>query len=167
MNNIPQQYGTIYARSWMKLDIGIGPFAYRLSPSHPLPHNRLTSCISPIPVITSTRKVQVVGSGAYNSIGWHREIIRDCWTSRLILKGTHLNMGANFLDAWSVDRFLTFADRRYYSFAESSLRKCVQDRIMKEMLGSVKDSIGGGWKVLILDDITTRSELRHWYQSKP
>jgi len=41
-------------------------------------------------------------------------------------------------------------------FTESSLRKSVQDRIMKEMLGSVKDSIGGGWKVLILDDVTTR-----------
>ena len=40
--------------------------------------------------------------------------------------------------------------------AESSLRKAVQDRILQEMLGSVTDSTGGGWKVLILDDVTTR-----------
>jgi hypothetical protein len=40
--------------------------------------------------------------------------------------------------------------------AETSLRRAVMDRVLNEMLGSVKDSAGGGWKVLILDDVTTR-----------
>ncbi len=42
------------------------------------------------------------------------------------------------------------------SFADTALRKAVQDRILSEMLGSVKDKTGGGWKVLILDDVTTK-----------
>ncbi len=42
------------------------------------------------------------------------------------------------------------------SGADSPLRKAVQGRILNEMLGSIKDTTGGGWKVLILDDVTTR-----------
>lgn len=32
----------------------------------------------------------------------------------------------------------------------------VQDRVLNEMLGSIQDTTGGGWKVLVLDNTTTR-----------
>ncbi len=32
----------------------------------------------------------------------------------------------------------------------------MRDRVLEDMLGSVVDSAGGGWKVLIVDDFTTR-----------
>lgn len=32
----------------------------------------------------------------------------------------------------------------------------VQDRVLNEMLGSIQDTAGGGWKVLVLDSTTTR-----------
>ena len=35
-------------------------------------------------------------------------------------------------------------------------RKVVQERVLNEMLGSIQDTTGGGWKVLVLDSITTR-----------
>lgn len=35
-------------------------------------------------------------------------------------------------------------------------KKVVKDRLLNEMLGSVQDGIANGWKVLILDDLTTR-----------
>lgn len=35
-------------------------------------------------------------------------------------------------------------------------RKVVQDRVLNEMLGSIQDTTGGGWKVLVLDSTTTR-----------
>ncbi|KXZ43944.1 VPS45 protein [Gonium pectorale] len=37
-----------------------------------------------------------------------------------------------------------------------SSRKAVKERVLGDMLGSVVDSTGGGWKVLILDEFTTR-----------
>ncbi|KAG2501418.1 hypothetical protein HYH03_001201 [Edaphochlamys debaryana] len=37
-----------------------------------------------------------------------------------------------------------------------SARKAVKERILVDMLGSVQDTTGGGWKVLILDEFTTR-----------
>ncbi|KAG2446991.1 hypothetical protein HYH02_008145 [Chlamydomonas schloesseri] len=37
-----------------------------------------------------------------------------------------------------------------------SCRKAVKERILDDMLGSVKDTTGGGWKVLIVDKFTTR-----------
>lgn len=35
-------------------------------------------------------------------------------------------------------------------------RKVVQERVLNEMLGSIQDPTGGGWKVLVLDSVTTR-----------
>lgn len=35
-------------------------------------------------------------------------------------------------------------------------RKVVQERVLNEMLGGIQDTTGGGWKVLILDSVTTR-----------
>lgn len=35
-------------------------------------------------------------------------------------------------------------------------RKVVQERVLHEMLGSIQDPTGGGWKVLVLDSTTTR-----------
>lgn len=32
----------------------------------------------------------------------------------------------------------------------------VQDRVLNEMLGSIQDTAGRGWKVLVLDSTTTR-----------
>lgn len=32
----------------------------------------------------------------------------------------------------------------------------VQERVLGEMLGSIQDPAGGGWKVLVLDATTTR-----------
>ncbi len=40
--------------------------------------------------------------------------------------------------------------------ADGSIRRAVRDRLLGEMLGSVNDPIGGGWKVLVLDEVTTR-----------
>eukprot|EP00198_Chlamydomonas_reinhardtii_P009447 XP_001698784.1 SM/Sec1-family protein [Chlamydomonas reinhardtii] len=37
-----------------------------------------------------------------------------------------------------------------------SCRKAVKERILDDMLGSVQDTTGGGWKVLIVDKFTTR-----------
>ncbi len=35
-------------------------------------------------------------------------------------------------------------------------RKVVRERVLSDMLGTVVDSVGGGWKVLIMDSFTTR-----------
>lgn len=35
-------------------------------------------------------------------------------------------------------------------------RKVVQERVLNEMLGSIQDPTGGGWKALVLDSTTTR-----------
>eukprot|EP00879_Flechtneria_rotunda_P003010 GHRR01003228.1.p1 GENE.GHRR01003228.1~~GHRR01003228.1.p1 ORF type:complete len:663 (+),score=201.56 GHRR01003228.1:278-2266(+) len=35
-------------------------------------------------------------------------------------------------------------------------RRLVRERVLKEMLGTVVDSVGGGWKVLVMDALTTR-----------
>ena len=40
-----------------------------------------------------------------------------------------------------------------------SCRKACRERVLKDMLGSIVDSTGGGWKVLVLDDLTTRRVL--------
>jgi len=32
----------------------------------------------------------------------------------------------------------------------------VQERVLNEMLGSIQDPTGGGWKALVLDSTTTR-----------
>ena len=37
-----------------------------------------------------------------------------------------------------------------------SCRKAVRERILTGMLGSVQDGTGGGWRVLVVDDHTTR-----------
>lgn len=37
-----------------------------------------------------------------------------------------------------------------------SCRRAVKERILSDILGSVQDSTGGGWRVLITDDFTTR-----------
>lgn len=37
-----------------------------------------------------------------------------------------------------------------------SLRQAVKARILEDMLGAVQDTTGGGWRVLVLDDFTTR-----------
>ena len=45
------------------------------------------------------------------------------------------------------------------SFTAESVKKAVRERILVGMLGSIKDTTGGGWKVLILDELTTRFEI--------
>ncbi|MEW5299817.1 MAG: hypothetical protein WDW36_002793 [Sanguina aurantia] len=37
-----------------------------------------------------------------------------------------------------------------------SCRKAVKERLMKDMLGSIQDPTAGGWRVLVLDELTTR-----------
>eukprot|EP00798_Chlamydomonas_sp_ICE-L_P017030 gene17030-23322_t len=42
-------------------------------------------------------------------------------------------------------------------FADAeSLRSACKGRVLTDMLGSINDNTGGGWKVLILDELTTR-----------
>jgi syntaxin-binding protein 1 len=36
------------------------------------------------------------------------------------------------------------------------IRRVVRERILGEMLGSVNDQTGGGWKVLVMDAFTTK-----------
>jgi syntaxin-binding protein 1 len=44
----------------------------------------------------------------------------------------------------------------FVCFHVEGCRKVVQDRVLNEMLGSIQDPTGGGWKVLVLDSTTTR-----------
>lgn len=39
---------------------------------------------------------------------------------------------------------------------EGGCRRAVRDRLLSEMLGAVVESVGGGWKVLVMDSVTTR-----------
>lgn len=32
----------------------------------------------------------------------------------------------------------------------------IRDRLLKDVLGSIQDNTAGGWRILILDDFTTR-----------
>lgn len=36
-------------------------------------------------------------------------------------------------------------------------RKLVRDRIFNDVLGGVSDAAGGGWRVLVLDELTTKT----------
>jgi len=40
--------------------------------------------------------------------------------------------------------------------ADTGLRKAVRDRLLVEMLSGVQDPAGAGWKVLVMDGVTTR-----------
>lgn len=40
--------------------------------------------------------------------------------------------------------------------SDTALARSMRDRILNEMLGSVMDGTGGGWKALVLDPVTTR-----------
>ncbi len=40
--------------------------------------------------------------------------------------------------------------------AGEAIKKAVRERLLTEMLGGVKDSIGAGWKVLVMDEFTTK-----------
>jgi len=41
------------------------------------------------------------------------------------------------------------------AFTDGPCRKLVRERVLRDMLGSVVDQVGSGWKVLIMDSFTT------------
>ncbi len=40
--------------------------------------------------------------------------------------------------------------------AAEGITKAVAQRVITDMLGSIQDTAGGGWKVLLLDEFTTK-----------